>query len=582
MAEDRIGSAMNERAEVPDRPPAPPSVPADGASADARAMYDWLGSFWSSVYEDPDFVRYVQGARALRTAQLYLDVLEAAALVDRAGAPVFHRERWRPIVVRRSERNSGSSTMLRLGSREGAVVGPQTAEHYEPGTVFTLGGRDASFKGVSVYPLDPSVKSVATCIVDDIARPRTIMHSGTDYAVLDGAIAVRSDMDPFADGSTFPTFEVVADDPADNDEEAVMWACDSLVDKDYVYGHLGYAMGLPGKSSEGYRRIVNAVWSTVSEGASPRLLQALVAAMCGVPTVRNETETVETILALDDGGYQVITDSEVYTLPKYSRLHPSVHAGVTLRRFDLVDDSIRVYPYVMDVDRLSGYTEFADKFESDVPAMDLPPALFRTSLDDGFSVGWGRRDIVCRGFDANGNPKLCFRLDGSDEDNEAFWNDVWSAYEETGESIERCFGDDIRDRDYRPGGTCGSIVPIRFFLRQLVGANTLVVTVRTDVVGDDSPLYDPKFFRTIRECVPSYVRLFFIEHESVGYGTGQDPAEDSMDASGAEDSADRSVYDEEFDDADLGGVRGFRARDRLSSAKWVAKCRDKDYYDEID
>ena len=570
--------AVNSHSQTPENSSSRPSVASENIASVARTLFDWLGSFWNNVYEDREFVQYVQGARALRIAQLYLDVLEAARLVDRSNAPVFHRDRWRPIVVRKSWRNVGSRTMLTLGSKDEAVLGPQTSEIYPPDTVFRLGGRELSFKDVVVYPLDRSVKDVATCIVDNIAEPKTILHAGTDYAVLDGAIALSERFDPFSDESTFARFEVVADDPKDNDEESVMWACDAMVDRDYVYGHLGYAMGLPTDSSEGYKRIVNAVWNTVADGASPRMLCALVAAICGVPTVRNESEVVETILALDDGGYQVITDREVYTLPKYSALHPSVHAGVTLHRFDLIDDSIRVYPYVTDVDRISGYTEFGDKFESDVPAVDLPPALFRTDVSDGFSVGWDRRPIVCHGFDANGNPKLGFRMDGSDADNDAFWEDVWRTYEETGTSIESCFEGAISDNMYVKGRTCGEIVPIRFFLRQLIGANTLVVTVRTDVVADDAPLYDPKFFQTVRECVPSYVRLFFIEHESVG--AADDDKSNQYDTGDSVDEEDEYAYEESFDDARLDSARSFRARDRLTSGKWVAKCSERDSYDE--
>lgn len=575
---DKSDLEINRHFEVPENQSSTPMVDTDSISSVAQKLYSWLGSFWSVVYEDRSFIRYVQGARALRIAQLYLDVLEGAMLVDRSNAPVFHRERWYPIIVRKSGRNVGSKTMLKLGSKDEAVLGTQLSELYPDGTKFKLGGKNVSFKDMVVYQLDPSVKNVATCIVDNIAEPKTILHSGTDYAVLDGSIALRSEFDPFGPDSTFATFEIVADNPKDNDVESVMWACDTMIDKDYVYGHLGYAIGLPTGSTDGFKRIVNAVWNTVADGATPRLVQALVAAICDVPTIKNEMETVETILKTDDDGYQVITDKEVYTLPKYSQLHPKVHAGTLMHRFDLVDDSIRVYPYVMDVDRIDGYTEFGDKFESDVPAIDLPPALFRTSVEDGFSVGWAKKPIICYGFDKNDNPKLGFRLDGSDEDNESFWEDTWAVYEEAGKSIESCFEGCIYDKVYAKGKTCGSIVPIRFFLRQLIGANTLVITVRTDVVGDDAPLYDPKFFRTVRECIPSYVRLFFIEHESIGV----DSNEDSEYLDDSEEEEEEYAYEESFDDARLNARSGFRGRDRVTSAKWVARCRDKDSYDDID
>lgn len=562
-----------------------PPIDAQEVSSVADKLYDWLGSFWSSIYEDRDFVRYVQGARALRVAQLYLDVLEAAKLLDRSDAPVFHRERWFPIIVRKSSRNTADSTILKLGTKSEAVLGDQNPEDsngeadegsiYPPGTYYTLGGKKISFKDMVVYPLDGSIKDVMTCIVDNIAEPNVFLRAGTDYAVLDGAIALKAEYDPFSGESAFPVFNVDLEGGG-QDQESVLWACDTLVDKDYIRGHLGYAIGLPTESSDGFKRIVNSVWNSVADGATPKAIQALIAAICDVPTVKNDSETVETILLLDDGGYKIITDKEVYTLPKYSQLHPSVHAGTTLHMFDLLDDSIRVYPYVTDVDKISGYTEFSDKFRDDVSAIDMPPALFRVSLDDGFSVGWNKRSIVCHGFDANGNPKLGFRLDGSESDNELFWEDVWSTYEKLGTSIESCFEGYISDTMYAKGKTCGSIVPIKFFLRQLIGANTLVITVRTDVVGDNAPLYDPKFFKTVRECIPSYVRLFFIEHESVGL---DDSDEESVDLAESDDEENEYAYEESFDCARLDAKRGFRSRD-TTNAKWVAKCKDS--YDEID
>lgn len=575
-------SPFNERVETPELGSSTPSVPPESGSVIANTLFKWLGSFWSDIYEDDGFAKSLQSARSLRAAQLYLDILEAANLKDRSNAPVFHRERWYPIVVRRSWRNTSKSTALKLGSKEDAKLGDQNPNDekdrvYPKGTVFRLGGKEYSFKDIVVYPVSTDIKKIPSCIVDNIAAPKVVLHSNTDFLLMDGALALVSKYDPFGDGSPFPKFELDPDDPdGPVDYETVLWASDALFDKDLVYGHLGYAIGLPTESTELYKRVVNAVWNTVSDGAAPRMLKALLAAICGVPTIRNEKERVEQILRLKDR-IQVVTDKEVYTLNPEAELRPSVKPGSVLGMFDTIESSVKVYPYVTDTSKMEGYTEFADKFESDVPVLDLPPAFFRSDVEDGFSVGWDERDIVCHGFDKNGNPKLSFQLEGSELDNDIFWGDVWSTYEDLGVSMESCFDGYLDDTLYADGKTVGRISPIKFFLRHLVGANTLIITIRTDTIADDAPLYDPKFFATVRECIPSYVRLFFIEHESVR-STKEDGYEYDMEDASSEEE-DVYAFEESFDEARLTGKRGFRAKDAVN-ARFVAKCRDD--YDDID
>jgi len=574
--------SFNKRVETPENVSSTPSVPPESGSAMANTLFKWLGSFWSDIYEDDDFAKNLQGARALKAAQLYLDILEAANLKDRANAPVFHRERWYPIIVRKSQRNTSKTTALKLGSKEDAVLGDQNPKDekekiYPQGTVFRLGGKEYSFKDIVVYPISSDVKKLPACIVDNIASPKVVLHSNSDFLLMDGVVAINAKYDPFGDESQFPQFELDPDDPDGKvDYESVLWASDALFDKDLVYGHLGYAIGLPTESTDSYKRIVNAVWNTVSDGAAPRMLKALIAAICEVPTIRNDKEKVEQILRLKDK-VQVVTDKEVYTLNPEAELRPSVRLGSTLEMFDTIESSVKVYPYVTDTSKIGGYTEFADGFEKDVPIIDLPPAFFRSGVEDGFAVGWDERDIVCHGLDKNGNPKLSFQLEGSELDNDVFWSDVWQNYEESGESMETCFEGYLDDTLWADGKVVGRISPIKFFLRHLVGANTLLVTIRTDTIAEDAPLYDPKFFATVRECIPSYVRLFFIEHEAVR-STEEDGYEYDMEDASSEEE-DVYAFEESFDEARLTGKRGFRAKDAVN-ARFVAKCRDD--YDDID
>ena len=557
-----------------------PADTSDESAKNAGTLLEWLGSFWTEIYENPDFIEYMQGARALRVAQLYLDLLENLKLEDRENAPVFHRERWHPIILRKSQRNTGSKAMFKLTSDGTIVYGEQTHEIYPGGTKITLGGVATNYKNMVVYPLDSEskdLKDVLTCITNNIAKASVVIGKGTGFVILDGAIAIAEELDPFEGerADEFPKFEIVAENPEDNDVETVLWASDAMFDKDLIYTALGYVMRLPSRSTEVYKKVVNAAWNTVASGCTPLLLRSLMACICGIPTVKEEGEVVERILHNEDGSTQVITDKNVYTFPsEYTELRKDVVKGVKLKRFDTLDKAIRVYACVDDTSKVANYSDFLTDFEeftADVPIVDLPPALFRSDLENGFSVGWPEEDVVCVGFDKNKNPKLMFHLEGSEMDEDIFWQDTWASYEEAGVSMETCLQGTEYDKIFAPGKVCGKISPMKFFMHNLIGANTLIVTVRTDTLADDAPLYDPKFFGVVRDCIPAYIRLFVVEHETV--------YEDKFDAGvSTDDEADMNVY-EEYEDKVTHEGRGFKPKytDRVDS-KWVAACRD-DYDD---
>ena len=141
--------------------------------------------------------------------------------------------------------------------------------------------------------------------------------------------------------------------------------------------------------------------------------------------------------------------------------------------------------------------------------------------------------------------------------------------------METCLEGLEYDKIFAVGKVAGKISPMKFFMKNLVGANTLIITVRTDTLADDAPLYDPKFFNVVRECIPAYLRLYVIEHEKIQ----SDADYYNSEGSDISDEADSYAYDEYDDDVDLYSKRGPRGRDKVSS-KWVAACRDE--YDDED
>lgn len=449
-------------------------------------LYEWIGSFWSKVYTDPNFIKHIQVGRSLRVAQLYLGFLENLKLMDRHNAPVFHRERWQPIVIRKSQKDTGSLNVLKFGDNHAVLGGegwPQD-EVYPDGIVFKL-GRDTEFRGLEVYPFEGSLDSVHTCIVDNIISPNVILRKGVDFIVDQNSIAIVSDLSPFAENSPFPKFDIldISDDPDhDTDQETVLWACDTLTDEDFVNNYLGYVTGVAVDTTELGKNIVNAYWDMLNY-ASPECLSVLVATLCGVPYVKTDGEVIQQVQEK-----AVITDRNVYRFDYTPAYRGKIAVGAVLHRGELLDMAVKILPFVSNVTAINTYLQSVEKETYEVkdvlPVVMVPGSI--TKSGKGFSADW--------------EP-----LEPSE------FSDKY------GIDIEFC----------TPNSANGKIVPAQYFLENAVGPNTLFISVDTDVIPD-APIYKNKYYRLIREAIPAYIRLVTI---------GGAKASDVVDISSASDSA---------------------------------------------
>ena len=537
-----------------------PDIPPEFASDAAGILLGWLRTFWTKLYKDKDFAKQLQGSRAERCAQLYLDVLENVHLLDHSKAPVYHRERWYPIVVRKNRVNKADATIVRLGD-DGVQLSTDPLDGFDEQLRL---GEHSSAAATVAYELADDVRSVATCIVDNIVSPNVFLVDGTDFRVGRRSIVLRKDLDPFSGSGVFPVFDVPETPDEPETQEAVLWACDAMIDRDFLTDHSGYAIGLEAESTVENSRLVKAVWDATTEGLSIVNLKRILAALCLVPCIAEDEERVETVIETSDGK-TVVTDKNVYTLEPQVELLPDVRAGSTLRKGSFLDTSVRIYPFVVFPDNVLGYSGFElTRFRQDVASLSIPGALISGDSSDGFYVSWDAKQVVCEGLDGNGNPMLRFDLGMGGDAEDAYWSGVWGKYEASGRSMAECF--DAVSGPYDRGRVCGTVVPIRFFLRNLVGANTLIVVVDTDRIPENAPLYNPNFFNALRKLVPSYVRLYFVEH-----GTVIDEENgNTVDTGSAEDDVEQTVsfgldYEDEY---------GYSSDDLISS-KWTRKCRSK-------
>lgn len=530
----------------------PVALPVADFVQDADTLFRWLGLFWSGLYEDPDFLKRLQGARSVGIAQAYLNLMETARLLDRNRMPVLHRERWYPLVVRRSQRDSGGAAKLRFGMQPTPVFGPQESEDFPSGSKFAFGA-GASFAGVYTYPLSEPAASVV-CITDNIAAPGTVLVRDRDFTLQDGSIVLRRGDDPFADASTFAVAET------GDDVEAVLWGCDVMVDKDFVYQHAGVVLGVNTPSTEHFKRVINAVWDLVNCGASPELLTMGLAAICGIPVCLSDGETVEAIATFEHVT-TVITSAGAYEVQPQAEL--AVAVGDVLAKGQPLTGGIRVYGPLT-----SAVLAQPSLLRTDMPVLPLTPEFFAVPLAYGLSAGWDPVPIKSAGTDVNGNPKLWFPLQGSEDDVQAFWNEVWRRSEAAGISLQTCFQDHISDTVVgNTEAVWGYVEPLDFMLRNLVGANTVFVALDTDALGTgEERALVPAFVTLLRKTLPAYVRLFVVQRKSVG------PDEYSLEENTSSDTVLLTVSLSAASQGSEGGPRQSRMtfKDRPPVKRWVA------------
>ena len=473
-------------------------LPDGFAESSGNTLYSWLGSLWRGLHEGDGMVRGLQAARGIRLAQLYLDILEAAKLQDRRGAPVFHRELWHPIVVKRSTRNKSQENLLVVGGD--GTIGPQTSEEpYGIGTVLEI-GRIGAYKNYVTYPIGEEIAGGAMTIVDNIVNPKVFMQRDVDFVIRNGSIIFHVANDPLGDGSAFDRYDVPdmidEDGRQSADMEAVLWASDVLIDRNYVADHISYALGANAPSSAAVKRILNAAWDSVACGLTPELVRTLVAAMLNVPVIQTERETVVDITS-GEGFTSVITDHGEYRISPKARLVKGLHIGSVLKRGDFLDESVRIY---QNLNAPHG-SQFSVPLEQDIPSVSLPPALLRAKTEYGVYAMWGHSVVKSR----KGRPdRLYFDVGGTESDVESFWEDIWKSADEKGVKMESLIGPE------------GSVVsPAWFFLRHLVGANTIFVVVDKSQIDDASMMRNPMFFDMLSDAVPSAMRLFLVEHSAV-------------------------------------------------------------------
>jgi len=386
----------------------------------SNLLYRWLGSFWTMLFKDEDLVRSWADGQGIMAIQVYLNFLESLDLLSREKAPVFHRERWMPIILKQSQLGTGRASSIKLEDKKPVQLGPQDMDtEYEPNKIYTLGGF-AVPRGFVSYPIDKSVAKV-NCIMDRIIDPSIVLVVGVDFYVEEDTLFIKKDKDPFKGG--FATRTITNNNT--EDKELILWCCDALIDREYIYKHFGYVVQKRLESSTYYKQIINKVWDMYVSGSPLSILESAIATILKLPTILNAVEIVEQLTEdLYTEDRLLITNLGVYRYPSNSIFKSKIIIGAELSVGECPVDTIRFYSHLADnSNNLGDFSQ--NQFEQDISSLLLARGFFDCELGSSLGLSRDSVPILFKGLDKNNNPMFKFELKGAPEDVITFWDTFW-------------------------------------------------------------------------------------------------------------------------------------------------------------
>jgi hypothetical protein len=484
------------------------SVPSDNPQPYGATLFGLLGDYWTRLYSDSELLAKFSNGNGLAAAQTYLEFVETVLCLDRQNMPAYHREMFIPIVIRLSEVNTG--TALKVGQKPVVTIGPQADGDYRGGDIFKVGGNAAlkdtlSYKINTSVPFDTGIDSLSNKL---FSSEQTLV-SGKDFYIESGVLFIDKDKDPFQADSYM--IREVAGENGEVDYEILLWGTNALVDDDYTFTHYGYPLGRYDRDPVVYLNQINALWDLQFVGSDIQVVKQAIAAMINVPSIIEETETVDAITGGQDGEVYVVTDKHSYLVELPGTILPHVIPGAILYQGDYITDALKVY-WNLDTARFvypPNDKITLSSFVADVPSLYLSKAVAGNySADSGIIVDWADSPITFEGYDENGNWKIRFPLQANFGKSDLFWQEIWDRAEANNEALQDIFADFITVPAGNVGSVVGQINPLKYYMDNFLKANATIVTINFNSLPDS--ITSLRALTRLKRIVPAHTLLLLI------------------------------------------------------------------------
>jgi hypothetical protein len=536
----------------------------------AKNLIALLGTFWSRTYTAADQLSSYVTATALTVAQTHRNLLETVAALSRYDVPLFHREHFVPLVLRRGQINSAATNTPKF-NRDPVL--------FDGGVKFEVPLNSDLY----AFPLPAKLVNVGK-VFNKITFPTVALAPNLDFYVDNNNAAIVFLNNPF-DNASLPRNSVVVD--GKDDEEMTLWVFCGDYDYEYVFNQFAYSLGLRLKTTQGYKDLTNAIFdSLINGGASATNISLAIAAICNIPVVLDDVEVIEDI-GFDSYGMFIATAANIYRFQEHAEpvvsIGQRVFAGQPLiDGFDIIEfrpknpfnnlfEDLPTYRQaVTNFLVTSGYEYVTTENDENVflnTAARCPvfkKDLTALALDNGFVSACFYGDLV---FENKAVPLIVdtshptkytyvhFELNGLPSDVKKFFDEVHYRGMELARNKDECdvpgrklgtLAHILDSRKYaetepRPEHLPLSINPLQFLVENVLRNNVFVVRITVSALGQNQlGLYN---IRHLRQLLPPQTAMIVIFElgaepdrvaaaenvsEAVSYFVGMEPAVDSM------------------------------------------------------
>jgi hypothetical protein len=328
----------------------PSKFPA-GDVTDGQYLYRSLGSFWTQIFRDKNVLKGYTIGTADELIQSYFNLTEAIKQYSVKDIDILHKEKWLPLVIKKSEFNNAPFKF----TSNSAVFGKQpNTDSFYAGQIFRFGFSKET--GGQVYSFTPTVAlSKFGAIANRIIAPSLVLIPGIDVVMQEGTLYFTVNL---FNNSRIPTAKVIDDfgSPVTfkdsrgevfEEEFIVLWMHMAEIDQAALYNTFGVLLDLNLPSAESYKEILKAVFNLYVEGPTVRALTSAFAALAKAPVIIEPEEIVDDIY-VDDYNQYVITDKNVYKLALNQNISSDVARGVIFFSGEILSADVSVSDSVID------------------------------------------------------------------------------------------------------------------------------------------------------------------------------------------------------------------------------------------
>lgn len=325
----------------------PPNGPTDG-----QYLYRTLGSFWTQVFQDKEVLRGYTAGMADELIQSYYNLLEVLKQYAIKDIPTYHTDKWKPLVIKKSEFNK-SSFVFESG---GATFGFQSNDDkFYANRLFRFGfPKDTS--GSKVYSFSPDFKlGTFGAIANRIISPSLLLIPGVNVLLDKNTLFFNVDLfnDEYvprakiiSELGTQVTYKDIEGNTVD-DEFIILWMYHAEIDNNDLYNSFGVLLDIKPTAAQNYKKLLQAVMNLAVEGPTITAINSCMAAFVNTPVIIESVERVEDIF--DQLGQKIIiTDKHTYKLPADQELNNKLQIGDTVHAGDILSNNIKIIDTVID------------------------------------------------------------------------------------------------------------------------------------------------------------------------------------------------------------------------------------------